>query len=324
MVRQLARVSLKSGERMHCLLIEEPEASWAEDVQRLLVHKRDHVHWHIARAIEGPLDELETRFYLGVVNGQAVGNIMTVEHDGIGILGHVFTSPEQRRKGIASHIMAAQMRDFQERGGRVLTLGTGFDSPPYWIYHGYGFRSIVEGSGAMWYWRQPEQAAELWRAPITGVASPLWQHWPLVNLLCIQPGGDRLRLAARRLWGPRNFEGDFTQYKRDLESEDSTIVSRVLENEAGLVVGFASLEDDPLWGGTAALLDLVMHPTAWHAAGDLLDALPLASRPIFAYADHDSSKNDVLRAHGFTQVASWPEWLPVGGELHGVNCWLRR
>ncbi len=324
MVRQLARITLKTGERMQCLLVKEPEESWAADVQRLLVHKRDHVHWHIARSIAGPLDALETRFYLGVVGGEAVGNIMTVEHGGIGILGHVFTRPDQRRKGIASHIMAAQMRDFRERGGRVLTLGTGYDSPPYWIYHSFGFRSIVEGSGAMWYWGQSEQAADLWRAPITGVASPLWQHWPLVNLLCIQPDGDRLRHAARRLWGPRNFEGDFTQYKRDLEAEDSSIVARVLENEAGLVVGFASLEDDPLWGGAAALLDLLMHPTAWEAAEDLLSAVLLPSKPIFAYADMDSPKNDVLLAHGFEQQASWPDWLPVGGEARGVNCWLRR
>lgn len=324
MVRQLARLTLKSGERMQCLLVQEPEESWAEDVQRLLVHKRDHVHWHFARSIAGPLDALETRFYLGVVNGEAVGNIMTVEHGGIGILGHVFTHPDHRRKGIASRIMGFQMQDFRERGGRVLTLGTGFDSPPYWIYHSFGFRSIVAGSGAMWYRRQPEQAEELWHAAITGTSPPLWHHWPLVNLLCIQPEGDSLRHAARRLWGPRNFEGDFTKYKRDLEAADSSIVARVLENEAGLVVGWASLEDDPVWGGAATLLDFFAHPAAWQAADALLDDLPLAAKPVFAYADQDSPKNELLHARGFAQVASWPEWLPVGGKRHGVNCWLRR
>ena len=220
--------------------------------------------------------------------------------------------------------MAAQMEDFRERNGRVLTLGTGFDSPPYWIYHSFGFCSIVEGSGAMWYWRQPDQVEALWQSAIVGSAPPRWEHWPLVNLLCIQPHGDRLRHAARRLWGPRNFEGDFTQYKRDLDAEGSNILGRVLENEAGLVVGWASVEDDPVWGGVAALLDLFMHPAAWHAAADLLAALPLPSKPIFAYADHDSPKNDLLRAHGFSQQASWPEWIPVGGKRYGVNCWLRR
>ena len=158
---------------------------------------------------------------------------MTVEHGGIGILGHVFTRPEQRRKGIASHIMTAQMDDFRERNGRALTLGTGFDSPPFWIYHSYGFRSIAEGSGAMWYWKQPEQAKNLWHAALTGTAPPRWEHWPLVNLLCAQPEGDRLRHAARRVWGQRSFEGDFMKYKRELDAEDSSIAARLLENEAG-------------------------------------------------------------------------------------------
>ena len=124
---------------------------------------------------------------------------------------------------------------------------------PFGSYHSYGFRSIAEGSGAMWYWGEPEQADELWRAALTGTAPPRWEHWPLVNLLCAQPHGDRLRHAARRVWGQRSFEGDFMKYKRELDAEDSSIVARLLENEAGLVVGWASVEDDPLWGGTAAI-----------------------------------------------------------------------
>ena len=324
MVRELAEITLKSGEVMQCLLVEEPEACWAADVQELLVHKRDHVHWHIARSIAGPLDELETRFYLGVVNGEAVGNIMTVEHGGIGILGHVFTQPDHRRKGIASHIMSAQMRDFQERGGRVLTLGTGFDSPPYWIYHSFGFRSVGTGSGRMWYWRQPEQAAELWRAEISGVASLRWEHWPLLNLLCVQPHGDHLRHAARRVWGQRNFEGEFVAYKRDQEAGKRNVEVRVLENGAGLVVGWASIEDDPIWREAAALLDLFVHPAAAHAAAELFAALTLPARPVFAYAEHGSPKVDLLRAHGFTPQSSWPDWVMSMGEKRDVTCWLRR
>lgn len=324
MVRQLAEVTLKSGETLQCLLVEEPEARWAQDIRELLVHKSAHVHWHIDRCVAGPLDDLETRFYLGVLDGRAVGNIMTVEHGGIGILGHVFTQPEQRRKGIASHIMAGQMADFRARGGRALTLGTGFDSPPYWIYHSFGFRSNFPGSGAMVYWSQPDREADLWRAAPTGSVALRWDHWPLLNLLCHQPVGDVMRHAARRVWGQRNFEGDYVDYKRALDAADSGLAARVLENEAGLVVGWASVEDDPIWREQAALLDLFAHPAAWDAASDLLDALPLPAKPIFAYADADSPKNDLLRAHGFAQQAAWPDWLTVSGQQTGVNCWLLR
>ena len=51
MVRQLAEVTLKSGQLMQCLLVEEPEARWAEDIRDLLVHKREHVHWHIDQCV---------------------------------------------------------------------------------------------------------------------------------------------------------------------------------------------------------------------------------------------------------------------------------
>ena len=85
------------------------------------------------------------------------------------------------------------------------------------------------------------------------------------------------------------------KYKRELDAEDSSIAARLLENEAGLVVGWASVEDDPLWGGTAALLDLFVHPAAWQGVSDLLTALPLPPKPIFAYADEDSPKNDLLQ-----------------------------
>ena len=64
------------------------------------------------------------------------------------------------------------------------------------------------------------------------------------------------------------------------------------------MVGWASVEDDPLWGGAAALLDLFVHPAAWHAAADLLAALPLPSKPIFAYADHDSRRMTSSRRTG--------------------------
>jgi hypothetical protein len=249
---------------------------------------------------------------------------MTVEARGVGILGHVYTRPEHRRQGIATQLMAAQMEDFLRRGGRILTLGTGYDTPPYWIYHSFGFRSVAEGSGLMWYFAEGSDLAALWRTPRLGVEAVRWEHWPLLNLLCVQPEGDYLRHLARHLWGQCSFEGGFLAYKRRLEAEDSPIQARVLENEAGLVVGWASVEEDALWRGEVALLDLFVHPAAWEGADALLAALPLPAKPVLAYAEVGSPKEEALAGRGFQREAVWPRWIRSPQGPVDVSLWMWR
>jgi hypothetical protein len=52
--------------------------------------------------------------------------------------------------------MNLQMEDFRKRGGKALTLGTGYGSNAYTIYQGYGFRSILPESGIMRYSVEPD------------------------------------------------------------------------------------------------------------------------------------------------------------------------
>src|SRR5437588_11121316 len=125
------------------------------------------------------------------------------------MLGHVFTRPEQRRKGIASAVMARQMENLRKRGGRVLLLGTGFESPAYWIYHSFGFRSLKDGF--MRYAVEPA-FEERWFAPTTAAIVPAeWRHWPLVALLASIPGGDSLRSVVWNVSDMENLEGPYVQ-----------------------------------------------------------------------------------------------------------------
>jgi hypothetical protein len=118
-------------------------------------------NWHIAKALREPLEDLETRFYLGEIGGRIVGNICTFESGGIGILGHVYTDPAHRHKGVAGGIMGLQMEDFRRRSGKALTLGTGYGSNAYRIYESYGFRSILPESGIMRYSVEPDYFEKL-------------------------------------------------------------------------------------------------------------------------------------------------------------------
>ena len=99
--------------------VTAPDAPHAEEIKQFLGHKPGNYKWHIERCVAEVLDALETRFYVGKLNGAVITNIMTVEYEGVGILGHVFTLPKQRRKG------AAKGRDGVSDGGFPTTVRQG-------------------------------------------------------------------------------------------------------------------------------------------------------------------------------------------------------
>src|SRR5947209_8971345 len=152
MYERLGEATLKSGERMEIGVITAPDAEWTERIVPFLGHKGEPYASHIRRSNEGPMDELDTRYYVGHREGRVITEVMIVGARGAGILGHVYTLPEERRKGAYQAVMAAQMADMPGRGYRVLSLGTGFDSAPYRIYQSFSFEGIGPGRGEM-LWR---------------------------------------------------------------------------------------------------------------------------------------------------------------------------
>ena len=86
---------LKSGEALEIAHVIPPDAENGGQIRPFLGHKPANYLAHIDAAFEGKCDGLETRFYVGLLDGEMVGNIMTVETGGIGILGHVHTRLNQ-------------------------------------------------------------------------------------------------------------------------------------------------------------------------------------------------------------------------------------
>ncbi|HLJ54190.1 MAG TPA: GNAT family N-acetyltransferase [Chthonomonadaceae bacterium] len=163
MLTMLGEERTKAGEALTVEVVTAPDGEYAESIRDLLAHKGPEWELHIRAALDGETDALETRFYLGLLDGRPVANVMTVESLGIGILGHVFTRPEQRRKGICQAIFRRLLQDFGRRDGRVLLLGTGFESAAYWIYHSFGFRSL---NGGFMRYDAPMAGAAALTAPI--------------------------------------------------------------------------------------------------------------------------------------------------------------
>ncbi|MGB9597739.1 MAG: GNAT family N-acetyltransferase, partial [Candidatus Poribacteria bacterium] len=244
MYTKLSDVKLKTGEDMEIGVVLAPDQEHIEAITKVLHHKGEPWLTHVNKALDGTITDLETRFYIGKLNGQVVANIMTVEYNHTGILGHVFTIPEQRRKHICTLIMEQQMNDFKKRGG-ILLLGTGFNSAPYWIYYSFGFRSVLENSGFMRFSTDDNFEEKHFTYSKVKPVDVQWKHWSLMAVLMSVKETELMKSVANGLYGIINFEGGFLNFMKRLE--DGNVKAKVLESESGAVVGCITLEQDRRW-----------------------------------------------------------------------------
>ena len=293
-------------------------------VRPILAHKSSNEQWHLDEVFAGRVKPLETRFYLGRLQDRSVCNIMVSEYDGIGILSHVYTMPEHRRKGIARLVMTEQMGDFKARSGRYLTLSTGFDTPPYYLYHGFGFRSVVPDSGHMKYMGNAAFEAEHLRVDKAQVFSGDWKRWPSLNVLCAQAGPPYLRNVGLGHIGPRMFEGAYLGLMKQTQEEDDVEV-RLVVTERGAVAGYATLVPDIRWRGETLLLDLTVHSAFKAQLKPLLESFALpAGRKVLCHVEpDDDSKAAALQDAGFIHEATLRQQFKAVGNVLDVEVYAR-
>jgi len=251
------------------------------------------------------------------VDGRIISNVSTWEHDSTGILAHVFTVEDQRRKGACKAIMAALMEDFLHRGGKILTLGTGYDSPPYHIYKSFGFRSMTEGSGSMRYDADPAFEGEFFSWGNVRLRGLEWQDWSTLNVLFAVQDGSYLRSLSHGVFGPTNYEGYFLQ---DLKGKlEGSWQASLLESERGAIVGYATLIPDGRWRNQVWLLDLFLHPRFESHAISLLKTMDWPEKKVQCYVETDSSwKIGALSRLGFRKEATFSKQIRKEGEDMGV------
>jgi len=214
MYESLGSVRLKDGEQVQAGVVLGPDDLWADRVCELLKHKGEIWRWGNAECLRNDLG-IDVRFYVLHRDNVPFANMFTITGDGVGHFGHVFTEPANRRKGAAVSLMALQMEDFRTRSGRSgvaggpCFLGTGYDSAPYHIYHGEGFRGIEAGSGTMEYY--PESGAafrEHWFAPgPVEVRAASWENWPTSGPLSVGDFPGTVRCAPLGMFRARFDRG---------------------------------------------------------------------------------------------------------------------
>lgn len=324
MYDKLGEAVLKTGERMEVGVITAPDMPHAEEMKQFLGHKPGNYKWHIERCVTEVLDALETRFYVGKLDGNVITNIMTVEFEGVGILGHVFTLPQQRRKGACKGVMAYQMEDFRQRTGTALYLGTGYNSHPYYIYHGFGFESVFPESGFMKYHVDADFEARYF-TPMPAHPKPVeWHDWPKVTALSGIVGWDTLRSLKWGVYGPTNLEGGFLSFKHDLETEDAYADAKLLIASSGAIVGWATVGRDARWQPATAVLDLFFHPNFADSVPALLSAVAFPESKVQCYVDSGAEqKSAVLETAGFACEGRLKDQFIYGGQPYDVLVFAR-
>lgn len=288
---------------MQIRAIRTPEDEYADRLKALLAHKGGLWQWQIERALREPLDDLDVTYYVGQLQEELVANICTYARGKTAILGHVFTRPEHRLKGACKAIMTTVIEDYRRRGGKLIILGTGYDSPAYHIYRSFGFRSILPRSGFMQWEAEPGAVDEYFARADVSTAPLNWGEWAPVSQLYAMPQGDFLRSASRQIWGATNFEGGFLSLIRDLE-EGTVKDAKVLRSRTGATVGVATVEPDRRFLGQVQLLDVFVHPEFSDALGELIDSVELPPGKVQCYVEGGAqAKLSALEARGFEREA---------------------
>jgi GNAT superfamily N-acetyltransferase len=262
MTTVLAEVPLRSHETLRIEQVLAPDPERSDALQPFLGHKPANYRAHIEAALAGACGSLETRFTLGWIGETLVGNVMTVERGGFGILGHVFTDPDHRRKGICQALFAALMPEFAARSGATLLLGTGYRSPAYFIYESFGFRDWEVGGRGLMRYDNPDRPEAIVQhfAPGPATVTPLdWGHWPSVALLASLPTPLPLRHLGFPVWDTALLEGGFITLLIQTQNDERT-AAHVLETRTGAVRALATLMPDERWQNGPRRLDVLAHP----------------------------------------------------------------
>jgi len=312
MYESLGQIHLKNGEKAEACVVAGPDPEWAPRVIDLLGHKGP--TWNEQNKLCMTTDlGIDVHYYLLQRDNVPFCNTLVADHDGVGLLGHVWTIPEERRKGAASVLFEKLMGHYRKRGGKALFLGTEYGSHAYHLYEKFGFRSIEPESGMMeWYATSRGRFDnEYFREGQTQIQPIDWLHWSTAAPLLAGPWPGIVRCAPLGVVGRALPEGPMLplimeNVKRRTAGEPPRGMALV-KPDTSAVVGLAVWSRDPLWPDTC-LVDVYCHPNFWTRAGDLFDSLKLPKdHRLLTYAEETCpAKREVLEAKGFKQTVVLP------------------
>ena len=342
----LGGATLRDDRTLHCGVVQAPDAEWGARLIPFLRHKQPKWRSHIAASFERDLDALETRFYVGTLDGPGGEIVTTVmvasaarPGGRVGLLGYVFTSPAYRGQGAYSALMSHQMEDCKQKGFVILTLTTQRDSTAWRIYERFSFRADHPTTSGRMHWLAHPTALDDWFSPGPATIHPLgWDDWPALNVTAVQVPATGHAEDPPRSWAfhlPEHgtAEGTFSDVLpawaqlMGKRARERAIHAVTLRAETGAVAGWVVVMPDPLSLGGAGLVDLYLHPAYRESAADELvravDGIG-SELPLTAYvSDAAGYRAQALQRAGFLRAATLPRWLSQGGAPLDVHAFRK-
>jgi GNAT superfamily N-acetyltransferase len=308
---RIVRLDLPVDDRDLLALVWHKGSPWVEDIHRRL---------------QGQCAGSRDRFFVGYDGPRPVALVwytVAETEPRLGLLGHVYTRPEHRRRGLATRLMETAMADFARQGGVAMQLFT-YNPETLPFYERLGFETLYASRvmhAADWYLRSPAGSKALidgWFAPRACRVRPLAagdlpQYCLLYNL------EHRTRLKDRAQEIGLGLEAELA-FIHSLEKGRQGKAACLALDNGRTIVGS---------GGLAAcgfphqshvgLFDYYTHPGFSGSAGQLAEAA-LAERQrlgleiVYALCV-DEEKGRTFAALGFEHLARLPGHYRVGEEL---------
>ncbi|HYF52005.1 MAG TPA: GNAT family N-acetyltransferase [Planctomycetota bacterium] len=329
MYQKIQDVTLRNGEAAEMGILLGPDTTeWGKSVRTLLGHKGEIWRWQVDESLNKQLG-CESRFYILSKACKPFANIMIVEDRGIAIFGHVWTVPEERRKGAADIIHAHLMEDFKRRGGRAMYLGTGYDTHPYHLYAKHGFQGVEPKSGYMTWFAKGQQAfeSEVFAKGAVRHEALEMKHWPTLPALAMMKHPARIRIAGMNILNVVSTEGGALPYLSEMSSaaaEKRKAARRAwvaVSQSSGVPVAIAAVAPEAIFEKQGDILDVFCAPGFEPELPKLVQKLELdPNRGVVAYADPLwPAKYEALKACGLQQTGSIKRFLSTPDGVVDVN-----
>ncbi len=329
MYRKIEDVTLRTGEKTELGVVTGPDHDWGKKVRHLLGHKGESWLWQVEQSLFNETGT-ESYFYILSKEGKPFASIMTVEREGIGTFGHVFTDPKERKKGAADLIHHYQMEDFKSRNGRALYLGTSYDSHAYHLYQKHGFVGCEPESGSMFYFTRGQEAfeKETFAPSPTTIERLAFKHWPLLPALAMMKHPARIRILGMGVNRIVSTEGTSLEFLHRFAQSDRSLDAYLAVSSKTLVpmaIACRRPEADH-FGNHVDLVDIFAAPHHEEQIPGLVEALALdPKRKAICYMDDGwPAKSNWLKKCGFQREATLKKhFLSQTRELHDVEVWSR-